>query len=91
MIDKDTLRQLRDNFHHLQRLKAQEAETKATMIRWCVTVLRRDDNHGVRVYHSHKEAMDVQRENKADKVRALVYLDYLATREERFAQSIEGE
>lgn len=76
----DILRDLKDNMHHLLKLKSEQADTQAKLIRWCVNCLRSDPrNYRLRGHESSRERQDIINENIRNKDMALLYLEWLAT------------
>lgn len=75
-----TVEALAKNIRELRELEQRKAATQAELIRWCVHYLRMDPtSYRLRGYETSTERSRIIKENKDNKAKALLYLEWLAT------------
>ena len=81
------IQQLADMIREQNVLNAQQRVTEAQIIRWCVAAITRDPDAGVRGFEDYKTRLAIRKVNSEDRHKALLYLEWLATRMETVRSS----
>lgn len=76
----DKVEQLAKNIRELRELERKQKATQAELIRGCVHCLRMDPtSYRLRGYETLTERSRIIKENKDNKAKAILYLEWLAT------------
>lgn len=85
-VPDDRLHQVAASWRELKALQARQKLLQAEMIRRCVHQLRQDvTTYRVRGFETTTRRREIVAENKENRERALLYLDWLATQLEKDA------
>ena len=79
-VPREKVVAIAENVRELHELFRQQKATQAELIRWCVQELRADTNtHRLRGFEDWHTKRQIIAENRENKAKALLYLEWLAT------------
>lgn len=80
MTEREKLEAVAESFTSLMALRDQQNALIGEIIRQCVAVLERRDDHGVTDFHGIRQSLDIRSKNREDKALAIKALKDVAAR-----------